>query len=167
MKKIFLVFSLLVSWHLSTAQSDTLAYTRRTAMIPMRDGVKLFTVIYSPAVQKEAYPILFLRTPYGVAKMPSPNLRDYTADLAKDGYVFVFQDIRGRYQSEGTFEMQRFTRDRKNPKAIDESTDTYDAIEWLLKNVKGNNGKVGMFGISYAGWTTMMGTIDAHPSGRR
>ena len=164
MKKIFLVFSLLVSWHLSTAQSDTLAYTRRTAMIPMRDGVKLFTVIYSPAVQKEAYPILFLRTPYGVAKMPSPNLRDYTADLAKDGYVFVFQDIRGRYQSEGTFEMQRFTRDRKNPKAIDESTDTYDAIEWLLKNVKGNNGKVGMFGISYAGWTTMMGTIDAHPA---
>ncbi|MBS1544496.1 MAG: CocE/NonD family hydrolase [Bacteroidetes bacterium] len=164
MKKIFLLVSLITGWHFSAAQSDTLAYTRRTAMISMRDGIKLFTVIYAPAVQKEAYPILFLRTPYGVAKMPSPNLRDYTADLAKDGYIFVFQDIRGRYQSEGTFEMQRFTRDRKNPKAIDESTDTYDAIEWLLKNVKGNNGKVGMFGISYAGWTTMMGTIDAHPA---
>ncbi|MBS1978197.1 MAG: CocE/NonD family hydrolase [Bacteroidetes bacterium] len=164
MKKIFLLVSLIACWHFSAAQADTLTYTRRTAMISMRDGIKLFTVIYAPAVQKEAYPILFLRTPYGVAKMPSPNLRDYTADLAKDGYIFVFQDIRGRYQSEGTFEMQRFTRDRKNPKAIDESTDTYDAIEWLLKNVKGNNGKVGMFGISYAGWTTMMGTIDAHPA---
>jgi putative CocE/NonD family hydrolase len=84
--------------------------------------------------------------------------------MAKEGYVFVFQDIRGRYKSEGAFEMQRFTRDKKNQGSIDESTDTYDAIEWLLKNTPGNNGKVGMYGISYAGWTTMMGSINPHPA---
>src|SRR5436189_3997069 len=116
-------------------QTDTLTYVRREVMIPMRDGVKLNTVIYSPKGAQTSLPILLNRTPYGVHDTSSPNKSDYIKDMALEGYVFVFQDIRGRYKSEGTFEMQRFTRDKKNPKAIDESTDTYDAIEWILKNV--------------------------------
>jgi putative CocE/NonD family hydrolase len=144
--------------------TDTIAFDRKEVMIPMRDGIKLNTVIFIPKTFKEPLPIIFSRTPYGVSKIPSPNKRDYLADMARDGYIFVFQDIRGRYKSEGTFEMQRFMRDKKDPKSIDESTDTYDAIDWLLKNTANNNGKVGMMGISYGGWTTMMGTIDPHPA---
>ncbi len=143
---------------------DTLTYTKRVALIPMRDGIRLNTVIYSPQKVQSPLPILFLRTPYGVSDTPSPNKQDYTLDMAREGYIFVFQDIRGRYKSEGTFEMQRFTRDRKISKSVDESTDAYDAIEWLLRNTSNNNGKVGMYGISYDGWTTMMGTIDPHPA---
>lgn len=157
-----LTFVCIGAW--SQSPSDTMTYVRRVAAIPMRDGVKLNTVIYAPQKIETPLPILFDRTPYGVNDIPSPNRRDYISDMAKEGYIFVFQDIRGRYQSEGKFEMQRFMRDKKNPKAIDESTDTYDAIEWLLKNTPGNNGKVGMYGISYDGWTTMMGTIDPHPA---
>ncbi|HRI79933.1 MAG TPA: CocE/NonD family hydrolase, partial [Cyclobacteriaceae bacterium] len=161
---IFIFFSLICFTLSAQNEKDTLTYIRRDVMIPMRDGIKLNTVIYSPVSPKEPLPILFSRTPYGVNDTPSPNQRDYIADMAKEGYIFVFQDIRGRYKSEGAFEMQRFTRDNKNPKSIDESTDTYDAIEWLLKNTPGNNGKVGMYGISYAGWTTMMGSINPHPA---
>ncbi len=127
------------------AQTDTIAYTRKDVMIPMRDGVKLNTRIF-------------------VSGIVSPNKVAYVADMAKEGYIFAYQDIRGRYKSEGKFEMQRFMRDRKDKKAIDESTDTYDAIEWMIRNVSGNNGNVGMYGISYGGWTTMMGTIDPHPA---
>jgi uncharacterized protein len=145
------------------AQTDTLNFARKEVMIQMRDGIKLNTVIYSPK-GKESVPFIFIRTPYGVSGNGSPNRNSYLSDLAKEGYIFVFQDIRGRYKSEGKFEMQRFVRDKKNPKSIDESTDTYDAIDWLLKNVAGNNGKVGMMGISYDGWTTMMGTLDPHPA---
>ena len=164
MKRLFLLSIWFFYTSASAQTSDTLTYSRREVMIPMRDGIKLNTVIYSPQKVQTPLPILFTRTPYGVSDTPSPNKRDYIMDMAREGYVFVFQDIRGRYKSEGTFEMQRFTRDRKNPKAIDESTDTYDAIEWLLKNVPNNNGKVGMYGISYSGWTTMMATIDPHPA---
>jgi uncharacterized protein len=145
------------------AQTDTLNFARKEVMIQMRDGIKLNTVIYSPK-GKESVPFIFIRTPYGVSGNGSPNRNSYLSDLAKEGYIFVFQDIRGRYKSEGKFEMQRFVRDKKNPKSIDESTDTYDAIDWLLKNVASNNGKVGMMGISYDGWTTMMGTLDPHPA---
>lgn len=146
------------------AQTDTLTYTRKEVMIPMRDGIKLNTLIYAPSKSSTPLPILFLRTPYGVSDQPSPNRVPYVADMAKEGYIFVYQDIRGRYKSEGKFEMQRFMRDKKDKKSIDESTDTYDAIEWMLKNIPTNNGKVGMYGISYGGWTTMMGTIDPHPA---
>lgn len=144
--------------------TDTLTYSRQELLIPMRDGIKLNTVIYSPAGISEQMPFLFLRTPYGVSNMPSPNKQVYISDMAKEGYIFVYQDIRGRYKSEGIFEMQRIMRDKKDPKSIDESTDTYDAIDWLLKNIPNNNGKVGMYGVSYDGWTTMMGTIDPHPA---
>ena len=130
----------------------------------MRDGIKLFTVIYTPKAVKEPLPFIFFRTPYGVSTEPSPNKTPYISDMAREGYIFVYQDIRGRYKSEGTFEMHRFMRDKKNPNSIDESTDTYDAIAWLLKNIPDNNGKVGLLGTSYDGWTTMMGTIDPHPA---
>jgi hypothetical protein len=113
---------------------------------------------------KEPMPFLMLRTPYGVSKRPSPNLVTYVRDLARDGYVFVYQDIRGRYKSEGVFEMQRMARDKMKKNSIDESTDTYDTIDWLLKNVPNNNGRVGTYGISYDGWTTVMSTIDPHPA---
>lgn len=130
----------------------------------MRDGIKLHTIVFTPKNQTESLPFLLTRTPYGVSKYPSPEKIQYTRDMAEDGYIFVFQDIRGRYSSEGQFEMQRFNRNKKDPKAIDESTDTYDTFEWLLKNIPHNNGKAGMYGISYPGWTTVMGAIDTHPA---
>jgi len=139
-------------------------YNRQVVMIPMRDGVKLNTVIFTPKDQKEKLPFLMLRTPYGVNGYPSPERQGYIKDMAEDGYIFVFQDIRGRYLSEGTFKMQRFNRDKKDPKAIDESSDTYDTIDWLLKNISENNGKAGMYGISYDGWTTIIAATDPHPA---
>ncbi len=139
-------------------------YERQELMIPMRDGVKLNTVIFTPKAATEKYPFLLRRTPYGVSGAGAPDKGAYVKDLADDGYIFVYQDIRGRYKSEGKFEMQRFSRDKKDPKAIDESTDTYDTFEWLLKNIPNNNGKAGMYGISYDGWTTMQGAIDPHPA---
>ena len=147
------------------AQSQTEdKYNRSEVMITMRDGVKLHTVIFTPKNQTEALPFLIERTPYGVNDYPSPEKNGYVKDMADDGYIFVYQDIRGRYLSEGKFEMQRFTRNKKDATAIDESTDTYDTIDWLLKNVANNNGKAGMYGISYDGWTTVMGAIDPHPA---
>jgi putative CocE/NonD family hydrolase len=161
---IRLTLLLLVCATISYAQTDTIAYTRRDVMITMRDGIKLNTRIFTPTKSTGPLPILFLRTPYGVSGYLSPNKIAYVADMAREGYIFAYQDIRGRYKSEGKFEMQRFTRDKKDKKSIDESTDTYDAIDWMLKNIPGNNGNVGMYGISYSGWTTMMGTIDPHPA---
>jgi putative CocE/NonD family hydrolase len=163
-KGLSFIIILLIIGTAGAQVKDTIAYNRRVEMIPMRDGIKLHTVIYYPKKLVSPLPILFTRTPYGVEDTSSPNKSTYIGDMAREGYIFVFQDIRGRYKSEGVFEMQRFMRDKKNPKSIDESTDTYDAIEWLLKNVPNNNGNVGMYGISYGGWTTMMGTIDPHPA---
>jgi len=133
-------------------------------MIAMRDGVRLNSVIFTPKIQNEPLPFLILRTPYGVSRNPAPDKVDYLKDLAADGYIFVLQDIRGRYKSEGMFEMQRFSRDRRDPKSIDESTDTYDTIDWLLKNVANNNARVGVLGISYGGWLTVMATLEPHPA---
>jgi putative CocE/NonD family hydrolase len=145
-------------------ESTTDKYKRQQVMITMRDGIKLNTVIFTPIEQKEPSPFLLERTPYGVSGEQSPEKSSYTKDLANDGYIFVYQDIRGRYLSGGKFEMQHFTRNKKDPKAIDESTDTYDTFEWLLKNIPNNNGKAGMYGISYDGWTSVMGAIDPHPA---
>jgi len=139
-------------------------YIRKDTMITMRDGIKLHTVIFSPKAQTEKLPFLMLRTPYGVSKRPAPDTRDYTKDMADDGYIFVYQDIRGRYLSEGKYEMQRFSRDKAKAKSIDEASDTYDTIDWLLKNIPNNNGKVGMYGISYDGWTTIIAASDPHPA---
>lgn len=139
-------------------------YNRQEVMITMRDGVKLHTVIFTPKNQPEKLPFLMLRTPYGINNKPSPERQQYIRDMADDGYIFVFQDIRGRYLSEGKYAMMRFSRNKKDDKAIDESSDTYDTIDWLLKNIPSNNGKVGMYGISYDGWTTIIAATDPHPA---
>ena len=135
---------------------------RREAMIPMRDGAKLHTVLFTPKGQAGALPILFERTPYGT---PEENtIRAGLPHLLESGYIFAFQDIRGRFQSEGQFIMQRPVRDRADAKAVDESTDAYDSIEWMLHNVPNNNGRVGMFGVSYPGWLVTMALLDPHPA---
>ena len=140
------------------------AFTAIEAMVPMRDGVRLHTVVFSPKSAAGPLPFLFMRTPYGVPGSPKA-LADGTYDeLVAEGYIFVFQDIRGRYGSEGTFVMQRPPRDRRDPRAIDESTDAYDTIDWLLKDVPGHNGRVGLRGISYGGWLTAMAMLDPHPA---
>ena len=135
-------------------------------MIPMRDGIKLYTVILAPAHSTEALPILIQRTPYGASKDESYNIYKvpYLAELARGGYIFVFQDIRGKYKSEGTMEIHQPLIHRKIKGAVDESTDTWDAVDWLVKNVAGNNGKAGIHGISYPGWLALVGAVDPHPA---
>lgn len=140
-------------------------FDRRDVMIPMRDGVKLHTEIYTPKTATGALPVILTRTPYGLSTDKDgmqPRIQESYGELAQDGYVFVFQDIRGRSKSEGTFVMLRNPRDGKDPKAIDEGTDTRDTIDWVLKNVKTNE-RVGMLGVSYGGWLTVMAMLDPHP----
>jgi putative CocE/NonD family hydrolase len=135
-------------------------------MIPMRDGVRLHTEIYVPKNAAQPLPFIFERTPYGVAddeKGIATKFKNY-GELVSEGYIFVFQDIRGRYRSEGQFVMLRRPRDPHDPQAIDEGTDTYDTIDWLLKNVSNHNGRVGVLGISYGGWLTAMAMIEPHPA---
>src|SRR5207248_1622369 len=132
-------------------------------MIPARDGVKLHTTIFVPKGAQGPLPIIFTRTPYGIAHAGNA-LGGYYRAFANDGYIFAFQDIRGRYTSEGQFVMLRPPRQRGDPKAIDEGTDAYDAIDWLLAHVPNNNGRVGMLGISYPGWLTLMAMLDPHPA---
>jgi uncharacterized protein len=141
-------------------------FDKREAMVPVRDGVKLHTEIYTPKNKKEPLPILFERTPYGISapnKGMSYSLYRY-AHMFADGYIFVFQDIRGRYGSEGKFEMLHTSPDPGDAKGVTESTDTYDTIEWLMKNVPNNNGRVGMNGISYPGYLVTMGMVNPHPA---
>jgi hypothetical protein len=139
-------------------------YTRADSMIPMRDGVHLYTQVFTPTQATEKFPFLLIRTPYGTGQLDSTRLVAGLPELAADGYIFVMQDIRGRFKSEGQFVMLRQPRDPKDKSAIDESTDTYDTIEWLLKNVPNNNGRVGMAGTSYGAWLTVMGMLDPHPA---
>ena len=161
---ILLVFLLSGRAQAPSAPDYSLLFNKTDAMIPARDGVKLHTEIYTPKDAKEPLPFLIERTPYGLAddaKGFSRILNRYS-EMIPDDYIFVFQDIRGRYGSEGTFVMQRPVRDPKDPKAIDEGTDTYDTIDWLLKNVPNNNGRAGLVGISYGGWLTVMGMLEPH-----
>ena len=144
----------------------SLLFNKTDVMIAARDGVKLHTEIYSPKNAGGPLPILLDRTPYGLnddAKGFSRGLIRF-ADLIPDNYIIVLQDVRGRYGSEGQFVMQHPVRDPKDAKAIDEGTDTYDTIDWVVKNVPNNNGRVGMFGISYGGWLTVMGMLEPHPA---
>ena len=141
-------------------------FDKSEVMIPMRDGAKLHTEIYTPKNAAEPLPILFERTPYGISdpgKGPSRMLSRYD-ELMSDGYIFVFQDIRGRYGSEGKFIMLRPVHDPSDTKGVDESTDTYDTIDWLVKNVPHNNGRVGLDGISYDGFLVTMGMVNPHPA---
>ncbi len=144
-------------------------YTKYEHRIEMRDGVKLFTVVYVPKDRSKQYPILLMRTPYSVRPY---GVDAYLGDAGnqraryfRDGYVMAYQDVRGRYMSEGEFvNVRPYIPDKKSPKDIDETTDTYDTVDWLVKNVPANNGKVGISGISYPGFYSSMGAIDAHPA---
>ncbi len=150
---------------ISTVDAQTAPiFTRAESMIAMRDGVKLNTQVFSPTRTDEKFPVILIRTPYGIGNATSEQIASALPDLTKDGYIIVQQDIRGRFKSEGAFVMLRQPRDKKDKNAIDESTDTYDTIEWLLKNVPNNNGRVGMSGTSYGGWLTVMGMLDPHPA---
>ncbi len=151
--------------HCLAAQEPTDSLFRRSeVMIPMRDGVRLHTQIYTPLTAAQPLPILLFRTPYGINRVTAARMSAGYRELANDGYIFVAQDIRGRFTSEGQFVMLRQPRDRRDRKAIDESTDTYDTIEWLLANIPNNTRRVGMLGTSYGGWLTVMGMLDPHPA---
>jgi hypothetical protein len=139
-------------------------YERTEAMIPMRDGVKLHAVILKPIDIAAPLPFLLQRTPYGVDGTNRASFFAQRPELARDGYIYVCEDIRGRYKSEGQFVMSRPLADHHDPKAIDESTDTYDTVAWLLANVHGNNGRAGFVGTSYPGFLAMMAGIDPHPA---
>src|SRR3984885_8734264 len=139
-------------------------FAKTEIMIPMRDGIKLHTEIFVPRKSREQLPFLLTRTPYGVKDDKGKNhyLDGSYNEFFSDGYIFAFQDIRGRYQSEGQFVM--FRPPRGQNETIDEGTDTYDTIEWLLKNVANNNGRVGILGVSYGGWLTTMAILEPHPA---
>lgn len=142
-------------------------YTKSEHMVPMRDGVRLYTAVYSPKDKSEKYPILLTRTQSGVEPYGADQYHKTlgpSAHFGKEGYIFVFQDIRGRWASEGTYVRQRPHNPNKGPKDIDESTDTYDSIDWLIKNVANHNGKVGHWGMSYRGWLVAAGMLSGHPA---
>ena len=143
-------------------------YTKYEYRIPMRDAVKLFTSVYVPKDTSERWPILFDRTPYSVAPYGEDNYRTSLGPselFAKEKYIFVYQDVRGRLMSDGVFADMRPEKNvHSGTKDVDESTDTYDSIDWLIKNLPNNNGKVGMWGISYPGFYTAAGLIGAHPA---
>jgi putative CocE/NonD family hydrolase len=143
-------------------------YSKREVKIPMRDGVKLFTAVYSPKDDSKTYPLLLTRTPYSLKPYgedvypdPGGSLMNY----AEEKFIFVFQDVRGRYASEGQYlHMRPQKPTHSGPQDTDESTDAYDTIDWLVKQVPNNNGKAGMMGISYPGFYTAAGMIDSHPA---
>jgi len=142
-------------------------YTKSEVMIPMRDGVKLFACIYEPKDKKQKYPIMFDRTPYSVGPYGPDAYKTFLGpdDLfPREGYIFVYEDVRGRYLSEGIYEDVRPYIPNKKGNQIDETTDTYDTVEWLIRNVPNNNGRVGVYGISYPGFYTSMAGIDGHPA---
>ncbi len=143
-------------------------YTKYEFRIPMRDGVHLFTSVYVPKDQSQLWPILMDRTPYSVAPygedVYKPKLGP-SDEFEKAGYIFVYQDVRGRYESEGKFiEMHPHIDKKSGPNDVDDSSDMYDTVEFLLKHVPGNNGKVGIWGISYPGFYTSASIIDSHPA---
>ena len=160
--KQFRVALLLLLVSAGAASAQQAPFTRTEAMVPMRDGVKLYTQVYTPTRTTEAVPMLLLRTPYGIGDATPEQLASAVAELTD--YIIVRQDIRGRFKSEGQFVMLRQPRDPADKKAIDEGTDTYDTIEWLLKNVSNHNGRVGMVGTSYGAWLSVMGMLDPHPA---
>jgi putative CocE/NonD family hydrolase len=142
-------------------------YTKYEHRIPMRDGKRLFTAVYVPKDGAKKYPILLRRTPYSCKPY---GVDQYPTDLGpsplfiKKGYIFAYQDVRGRWMSEGDFVDMRPEQDHKDKSAVDESTDAWDTIDWLVKKVPNNNGKAGMYGTSYPGFYTAAGMIDAHPA---
>jgi putative CocE/NonD family hydrolase len=172
--QLFLLISLMsvTAWGQRDLKADSIymrqQYDKFEYRIPMRDGAKLFTVVYVPKDKSKTYPILLNRTCYNASGYADFKTFGHPSNyLVRDKYILVFQDVRGRYMSDGTFDNMTPNipgNDRKNKTAVDESSDTWDSIDWMLKNVKGNNGKVGMYGISYPGFYTAAALPDAHPA---
>lgn len=154
------------------AQTAPAAYQLTEAMVPMRDGVKLYTRILAPRVVDAPLPLLLVRTPYGIDfQTPQSVAAGWTfmaggpEQVSRRGYIHVFQDVRGKFRSEGEFVMLRPLRtNRADSTQVDESTDAYDTIAWLLRHVPQHNGRVGMTGVSYPGWLTVQAMLDPHPA---
>lgn len=138
-------------------------FTFQKVMVPMRDGARLETVILRPTGQKGPLPILFQRTPYGVPDAAPAQVPGSWKSLVADGYIFVFQSMRGRFGSDGVFTLSTAVHP-KDPKAVDEATDAYDTTDWLIKNVRPNNGRVGMWGVSYPGFAAAVALAHPHPA---
>jgi len=174
MKKIFLAGMLIISGIVVNAQKIDSAwfynnYIKKEVYIPMRDGVKLFTAIYLPKnMQEGEHPFLMTRTPYSCMPYGGtkffPYWRYYWKEYLKEGYIMVQQDVRGRFMSEGEFVNVRPFNPHKKGIEIDEASDTYDAIDWLITNIDGNNGKVGVYGNSYPGFYSTMAAASGHPA---
>jgi len=172
MKQLTFFFCLLFPFAALAQGSDSTwfvnNYVKKEVSIPMRDGVKLLVSVYLPKDKSEKHPILMERTPYSC----SPYGKDYRAFWAdhlirycKKRYIMVIEDVRGRWMSEGDFaDVRPFNFNKKTNKDIDESSDTYDTIDWLVKNLENNNGKVGVFGISYPGFYSTMASLSGHPA---
>jgi len=143
-------------------------YTKHEFRIPVRDGKRLFTAVYVPKDQSKTYPIVLMRTPYGVAPYGEdryPKSLYPGEEFEREGFIFAYQDVRGRYMSEGEWkEMTPHLETKRSSNQVDESSDTYDTIDWLVRNLPNNNGKVGLLGISYPGFYSSAGIIDAHPA---
>jgi len=143
-------------------------YIKLERLVPMRDGIKLFTSIYLPKDTTQKYPFIITRTPYSVAPYGASDFKTGLGPSAlfiREGYIFVYQDVRGKWQSEGEFVNTRpFNPDKKNKNDIDESSDTYDTVDWLLKNISNNNGRVGVWGISYPGFYATASILSGHPA---
>ncbi|MGK7391990.1 MAG: CocE/NonD family hydrolase [Candidatus Cyclobacteriaceae bacterium M2_1C_046] len=167
---LFLLF--IAGFSSAQTQSDSAFvrenYDKFEYQVPMRDGTKLFTIAYVPKDKNQKYPILMKRTPYSIRPYGESNYAKSLAPspyLMRDLYIFVYQDVRGRYMSEGQYDnMRPQIPDKRKKTEIDESSDTWDTIDWLVKNIKDNNGKVGQWGISYPGFYTVAGAVDAHPA---
>jgi len=174
MKKFFFFISLGIWCYIVSAQNaDSIwivnNYTKIERQITMRDGIKLFTSIYIPKDKSEMHPILMERTPYSCAPYGEDKWKDYWNSFRKlylrESYIMVTQDVRGRWMSEGDFiNIRPFNPDKKTDQDIDEASDTYDTIDWLIKNISNNNGKAGVFGISYPGFYATMAAASNHPA---
>ncbi len=164
------LFALILSSGVTAQETASVKdlYTKSEHQIAMRDGVKLFTSIYAPKDTSQKYPIMMMRTPYSVAPYGPENYRAQLGPspmFIREGFIFVFQDVRGRNMSEGDFMwMKPFKPKKTSPTDTDEATDTWDTIEWLIKNIPNNNGRVGMWGISYPGHYAAQSLIDPHPA---
>lgn len=165
-----LIIILFISWAPIQAQDPSYVeenYDKAEYQVEMRDGVKLFTIVYTPKDQSKAYPFLMQRTPYSIRPYGERMKGRLSANdqLEKDKYIFVFQDVRGKFMSEGEFvNMRPVLGQYKSKKDVDETTDTWDTIEWLIANIDKNNGKAGIYGVSYPGFYAVMGSINAHPA---
>ena len=164
---VLLTMSVTAQQQRDTSYNIKTYYTKTAYMIPMRDGVKLYTEVYAPKNQSQTYPILISRTAYGIPPYGVDNYRPSVGpnlDFTKEGYIVAYQDARGKFKSEGKFVHHVPVKPNKGPKDFDETTDTYDMIDWLVKNIPNNNGRVGQWGNSWGGWQVAQGMIDAHPA---